>query len=294
MAVEPGLAAWLAGPFTPYDELGVDEARRTIDEGAEALFGTLEAVASVEDETADGVPVRVYGASAGVGDESALLWFHGGGWVIGSLASHDPLCRALAARSGTTVVAVDYRLAPEHVHPAALEDCWTATSWASRRFGRIAVGGDSAGAQLAAVVAVRARKAELPLSLQILVVPVTDCAFGTTSYAANGKGYGLERETMRWFWEQYVPRLAAAADPEVSPLRAPDLEGVAPALVITAEYDPLRDEGEAYAARLREEGVAVEHVRYDGVIHGFLRMAAMTPRSSEAIDLIAGRVRRAL
>jgi acetyl esterase/lipase len=292
MPLDPSLAAWLSASFTPPDELGVAEARRVIDEGAIALFGELEQVAAVEAEQEEGVPVRIYRMDGD--DEGALLWFHGGGWVIGSLASHDPLCRALAARSRRTVVAVDYRLAPEHVHPAALEDCWTVTKWASRRFGRVAVGGDSAGGHLAAVVAVRARDSQLPLALQILIVPVTDCAFDTASYADNAVGVGLERKTMRWFWEQYVPQLAAADDPEVSPLRTPDLTGVAPALVVTAEYDPLRDEGEAYAARLLAAGVAVEHIRYDGMIHGFLRMPTVSPRANDALDRIAARARRVL
>jgi acetyl esterase len=139
-------------------------------------------------------------------------------------------------------------------------------------------------------VAQRARDAGLALALQVLVVPVTDCAFDTRSYAENAEGYGLTARLMRWFWETYLPGLALADDPDVSPLRAPDLSGVAPALVLTAEYDPLRDEGEAYAARLREAGVPVAHTRYDGVIHGFFRMPAVTDRSTAAIEQVAAAV----
>jgi acetyl esterase len=214
--------------------------------------------------------------------------------VIGSLESHDPLCRALAARSGSTVVAVDYRLAPEHRHPAALEDAWTATTWAVRQFGAVAVGGDSAGGHLAAVVALRARDRGVPLRLQALVVPVTDYAFDTSSYAENGTGFGLERATIEWFWGLYVPDRADADDPEVSPLRAEDVSATAPAIVVTAEYDPVRDEGEAYAAKLRDAGVDVEHRRVVGMLHGFLRMPGVVERANETIDRVAARVREAL
>ena len=296
MPLDPQAQAWLdtgrAAGMRPYQELGVEEARRLVDRNAVELFGGLEDVARVAEVDLDGVPGRLYeptGAGAG-----ALVWLHGGGWAIGSLESHDPLCRALAARSGRAVVAVDYRLAPEHLHPAALEDAWTATRWAAQELGPVAVGGDSAGGHLAAVVAVRARDRALPLKLQVLVVPVTDCSFDTGSYAENGSGYGLELATMEWFWNLYLPGLAGAEDPEVSPLRAPDLAGVAPAFVLTAEYDPLRDEGEAYAVRLGEAGVPVEHTRYDGMVHGFLRMPAVLDRARAAIDQIAARVREDL
>ena len=230
------------------------------------------------------------------GENRALVWLHGGGWVIGSLDSHDPLCRALAARSQCSVVAVDYRLAPEHPHPAALEDVWAATQWATKTFDSVALGGDSAGAHLAAVVARRARDRQIRLALQVLVVPVTDYSFDTLSHNENGTGYGLERETMKWFWSLYVRDRASAYDPDVSPLRAIDLEDVAPALVLTAEYDPLRDEGEAYAARLRDARIPVEHGRYDGMVHGFLRMPAVLDRSRDAIHQwrVPSRTRSAL
>jgi acetyl esterase len=296
MTLHPQARAWLdagrASGMQPYQEIGVEAARRLLDGNAVEFFGGIEAVARIVDADLDGVPGRVYepeGTGAG-----ALVWLHGGGWVIGSLASHDPLCRALAARSGCRVVAVDYRLAPEHPHPAALEDAWTTTQWALREFGSVVVGGDSAGGNLAAVVALRARDRGVPLRLQVLVVPATDCAFDTDSYRDNGSGYGLERSTMEWFWDLYVPGREQADDQEVSPLRARDVSGVCPALVFTAEYDPLRDEGEAYEARLREAGVEVEHTRVAGMVHGFLRMPGITERSNEAIDRVAARVRDAL
>ncbi len=296
MPLDPQVRAWLeagrAAGVRPYEQLGAEAARRVVDLNAADLFGALEEVARIEDVDLDGVPGRVYepmGARAG-----ALVWLHGGGWVIGSLESHDPLCRALAARSGSTVVAVDYRLAPEHPHPAALEDAWTATTWAVREYGAVAVGGDSAGGHLAAVVALRARDRGVPLRLQALVVPVTNYAFDTSSYDENGSGFGLERATIEWFWSLYVPDRADAGDPEVSPLRAPDVSATAPALVVTAEFDPLRDEGEAYAAKLRDAGVVVDHHRVAGMPHGFLRMPGVVERANETIDHVAARVREAL
>jgi acetyl esterase len=294
MPLDSQAAAWLEGMLgsPTYSDLGVDEARRVVDEAAADLFGPPDQVAEVDAAGADGVPARIYRPEAR--DTPVLVWFHGGGWVVGSLRSHDPLCRTLAARSGRTVVNVGYRLGPEHRYPAAVEDAWTATAWAVERFGRVAVGGDSAGGQLAAVIALRARDRGLPLALQVLVVPTTDYSFDRASHRENAEGYGLSVETMRWFWANYLPDWASADDPEVSPLRAPDLGGVCPALVITAEYDPLRDEGELYARRLADAGVPVAHSRYDGQIHGFFRMPGVTDRSNDAIGEVATAVRAAL
>jgi acetyl esterase len=296
LALDPQVRALLeagrAAGVRPYHELGVEEARRVIDESALELFGRLEPLDAVEEVDAGGVRGRLFRPEGG--DQGALVWFHGGGWVIGSLDSHDPLCRALAARSGCSVLAVDYRRAPEHPHPAALEDAWAATWWAAGAFGTIAVGGDSAGGQLAAVVAIRARDRAVRLRLQVLVVPVTDCAFETGSYREYATGYGLERATMEWFWNLYLPGLAGADDPEVSPLRATELSGLCPALVVTAECDPLRDEGDAYAARLRAAGVNVEHLRTEGMPHGFFRMPGVIERADEVVDLVARRAGDAL
>jgi acetyl esterase len=296
MPLDPQARAWLEASaeagVRPYHELGVERARQLVDGNAVGLFGALDDVEQIEEIAAAGIPVRTYRPAGG--ENRALVWFHGGGWVIGSLDSHDPLCRALAARSGCSVVAVDYRLAPEHPHPAALDDAWAVTQWATKSFDRVALGGDSAGAHLAAVVARRARDRQIRLELQVLVVPVTDYSFDTLSHHENASGYALERETMEWFWSLYVRDRASADDPDVSPLRAPDLEDVAPALVLTAEYDPLRDEGEAYAARLRDAGIPVEHSRYDGMVHGFLRMPAVLDRSRDAIHQVARAVRVSL
>ena len=296
MPLDPQAVAWLhrlAELGVPrYDEVSVEQARRMQEDGVAAISGISEPVDRVAEVDADGIPARLYepaGALRGV-----LVWFHGGGWVLGSLATHDPLCRSLANRSGTRVISADYRLAPENLHPAAVDDAWAAAQWAVERYGRVVVGGDSSGGHLAAIVARRARDHGLPLALQVLVVPVTDCSFDTESHRAFGQGYGLDSSVMRWFWEHYLPGLEGADDPDVSPLRAADLVGVAPALVLTAECDPLRDEGEAYARLLAAAGVDVEHTRYDGMIHGFLRMAAVLDSSATAVSQIAAAVRRAL
>jgi acetyl esterase len=279
----------------------VDEARRVIEEGAPVMFGEPDAVGSVVDRSLPGpVPVRIYEPPGSARDLPVLVYFHGGGWVYGSLDTHDGVCRALCARTPCIVVAVDYRLAPEHRFPAAVEDAWAATAWVAehaRSLGgdpdRIAVGGDSAGGNLAAVIALRARDRGLELRHQLLVYPVTDSDFETASYVAKADGYGLTRSAMRWYWDHYMGPDGDPTDPEAAPLRAPDLAGVAPAFVLTAEYDPLCDEGEAYAARLEAAGVPVRLTRYDGLIHGFIRMPAIIDRTQGALDECAGALRAA-
>ena len=191
--------------------------------------------------------------------------------------------------AGCVVVSVDYRLAPEHRFPAALDDAWAVTAWLAEhadevggRPDALAVGGDSAGGNLAAVCALRARDAGIPVALQLLVYPVCDADLETQSYVELAEGYGLTAKAMAWFWDQYLPD-GDRFDPDASPLRAVDLGRVAPALVITADYDVLRDEGEAYAARLREAGVPVTLSRYEGLIHGFFRMPSMIARANDAL-----------
>jgi acetyl esterase len=252
----------------------------------------VEELHSVEDLEVAGVRVRVYAPSA---DERLplVVFLHGGGWVVGSLRTHDGICRALASRSGCRLAAVDYRLAPEHPFPAAAEDAWTVTRWAVERAPRVAVAGDSAGGNLAAVMALRARDEGLPLAFQLLAYPVLDHRFDTASYVANAEGYGLTRAAMRWYWEQYLGG-TDGRHPYKSPLRAVSLAGVAPALVMVCELDPLRDEGVAYAERLRSARVRCEVIEYEGMIHGFLRMPALIDRSREAIDAAAAALRRAL
>jgi acetyl esterase len=280
-------------------EQAVGDFRRAGEAAAPGLFGPVPDV-PFADRTIPGpsgsIGVRVYSPPAA--GAPVLVYFHGGGWVVGSLDTHHGACAALAAEAGCAVVSVDYRLAPEHRAPAALEDAWAATLWAAEhadevggREGALAVGGDSSGGNLAAVVARRARDRGLPLRHQLLVYPVCDADFDTPSYTEFAQGVGLTRATMQWFWEQYVPDEGARLAPDVSPLRADDLSGVAPALVMTAEYDVLRDEGEAYAHRLEEAGVPVALSRYDGLIHGFFRMPAVLDRARDALSEAASGLR---
>jgi acetyl esterase len=246
------------------------------------------------------IPLRLYRPREG--RLPVLVYFHGGGWVIGDLESHDPVCRELAQRSGCAVLAVHYRLAPEHPYPAAVEDCFAATCWVAEHAAeldlagdRLAVGGDSAGGNLAAVVSLLARDRGGPrLRLQLLVYPVTDADFTRASYAENGRGFFLERPMMDWFWGHYVPDPARRREPECAPLRAVNLVGLPPALVLTAEFDPLRDEGEAYAVRLAAAGVPTEQVRYAGMIHGFYQMGGLLEDARAALERSATAVRWAL
>ena len=262
--------------------------------------GTPEPVFAIEEHDADGVPARVYRPSPDP-DLPVFVVFHGGGWVIGSAAEFDVIARQLANASNAIVVSVDYRLAPEHPYPAPLDDCWRALQWTAAHAAelggdatRLAVGGDSAGGNLAAVCAQRARDAGGPaLALQVLVYPVCDCDFDTASYVANAEGYLLEREEMQWFFDCYTEGgKHDARDPSISPRRAADLHGLPPALVLTAEYDPLCDEGEAYAAQLRGAGVPVEQRRYDGLIHGFFGLSGAFDAGREAVELVGTALRR--
>jgi acetyl esterase len=254
------------------------------------LAGEPEPVFAVEEHSADGVPVRVYRPSADRG-LPVVVYLHGGGWTIGSVEQFDPILRQLTNATQAIVVAPDYRLAPEHPFPAAFDDCWRALDWTARHAteldadpARIAVMGDSAGGNLSAVCALAARDAGAPkLALQVLIYPVTDCDFTTASYRDNADGYLLTAEQMRWFFACYTRGGIDPTDWRISPLRAPNLEGVAPALVITAEYDPLRDEGDAYAQRLRDAGVPVEHHRYPGMVHAFFGLSAAFDASRDAL-----------
>lgn len=301
--LDPGLRVLLdqlaAMGGAALSEMTPEEARATYRLLAAAADGEPEAVAAVEDRDIAGVPCRVYRpAGAAGGPLGVLAWFHGGGWVIGDVGTADPTARRLANRAGAVVVSVDYRLAPEHPFPAALDDCWAVTAslagGVAAEVGgdpaRLAVGGDSAGANLAAVVALRARDEGVALRHQLLVYPVTDLSSEHPSYEENGEGHLLTADSMRWFIANYTTA-EQRRRPDVSPLLAPDLAGVAPTHVVTAGFDPLRDEGDAYAGRLADAGVAVEHDRVAGAIHGFFALTGVTPLAEESAgragDLLA-------
>jgi acetyl esterase len=220
-----------------------------------------------------------------------LVYFHGGGWVLGGLDTHDSVCRELAHGAGAIVVSVDYRLAPEHKFPAAADDCYAAVVWAAAHATeigadptRIAIAGDSAGGNLTCVIALQARDKDGPrLCFQLPVYPVTNHSLDTPSYRENATGYLLETDSMAWFWGHYLATDADGEHPYASPLRAASLRGLPPALVITAEFDPLRDEGEAYAKRLETAGVPTQLRRFDGMIHGFFGMSAIMDKAKAAI-----------
>jgi len=245
------------------------------------------------------IPLRVY---TPLDAKDALLpglvFFHGGGFVIGDLDTHDDLCRCLANGSFCRVVAVDYRLAPEHPFPAAVDDCWAATRWISEHagdfgiVGPVAVGGDSAGGNLAAVIAQLAKADGPRIAFQLLIYPVTQLGRPEMpSMEENAKGYFLERESMQWFTRMYCPDAAQRTDPRLSPLIAKDLSGLPPAYVATAGFDPLRDEGKAYADKLDAAGVSVTHVNYPGMIHGFFSLRGLIPKAREAVAAAAAAVR---
>ncbi|MGE3075080.1 MAG: alpha/beta hydrolase [Dehalococcoidia bacterium] len=253
-----------------------------------------EPVTSVVDRTihANGadIPVRIYRSDPGAAPRPGLVWFHGGGWVIGTLDSDEFGCRLIANASNCVVVSVDYRLAPESKFPTAADDAFAVTKWVAENgaelgidASRLAVGGWSAGGNLAAVVAQLARDSGGPaLRFQALVNPVTNYDFTTASYQENADGYGLTKAGMEWFWGHYLNSEADGASTKASPLRHTNFAGLPPALVITAEYDPLRDEGEAYAEKLRAAGVPVEFKRYDGQAHTTWANPAIDDGTDEA------------
>jgi len=286
-------------------DLTIDEAR-SLSDGLGALDGSPEPVDHVEDRTIPGpggdITVRVYRPEGDGSIPGILLWFHGGGWVLGDLDSTDGMARKLANGSDAVVVSVAYRLAPEHQFPAGLDDCWTALQWVSEHGDelggdptRLAVSGDSAGGNLAALVAIKARDAGGPtLRHQVLVYPITDLTMSSASMDENGRGYMLTKRSMQWFTDFYLGPHGDAKDPMASPLYADDLTGLAPATVITAGYDPLRDEGEAYAEALGQAGVPTHVERYDTMIHGFMSMASISPVADRALDDVGAIVRSAL
>jgi acetyl esterase len=309
MALDPQIQtmldqlASLGGPTLA--ELGVDGARSLL-EGMKALDGPPPELTRIEDRSFAGpagdVAVRIYRPTGDAAPQPVLVWFHGGGWVIGSIEVGDHTCRKLAKQSGIVVVSVEYGLAPEHPYPAGLNDCYAALEWVAASAAelgvdasRMAVGGDSAGGNLAAVVALMARDRNGPgLRFQLLVYPATDLLMTYPSVHNNGEGYLLTSDAIKWFVELYLGEHGDPKDPLVSPIYAGDLSGLPPALVMTGEFDPLRDEGEAYAERLRQADVPATTSRYDGMIHGFFGMGAMVDAARLAMEEAAAAIKEAL
>jgi acetyl esterase len=311
MPLDPPLQGLLddlaAGAAPPLADMSLEEARA----GLALLFDKLDDPGPADLVTEDlaigdrteRIPARLYRpASPGNRPPPILIWLHGGGFVLGDLETADSTARQLCAQANALVVSVDYPLAPEHRFPAAPEACYEATRWVADQGAelggdpsRLAIGGDSAGGNLAAVTALLARDRGGPdLAFQLLVYPATDMTGSYPSVRQNGQGYLLTEDDMLWFREQYLPEDADLKDPIASPIYAPDLSGLPPALVITAEYDPLRDEGEAYAKLLEQAGVPVTASRYDGMIHGFFGMTALVEGGRTAVAEAAAALQTAL
>lgn len=290
-----------AADAPPFESLPPEQARQAF-LALNQNIEKVEPVYNVQNQSIPGpdedIPIRVY-TPEGQGPFPALVFFHGGGWVIGNIDSHDNVCRALTNMANCVVVSVDYRLAPEHKFPAAVDDCYAATLWVSEHASeinvdpsRIAVGGDSAGGNLAAVISYLSREKGTPkLVHQVLFYPATDFAADNESRRENAKGYFLTIDAMIYFSNHYLGTKEDYKNPLASPFLIEDLSGLPPATVITAEYDPLRDEGEAYAERLKEAGVPVTATRYDGMIHGFVSMADQVDKGKEALEQAAESLR---
>jgi acetyl esterase len=307
VAVDEATSAFIAqmaeSGLKPLHEMTPEEARGLGGAWLE-LYGSGPEVGSVSDDAVpvEGgeVPVRIYQPAGAA--RALIVYYHGGGWVIGALDEFDVLARQLVDRTGATVVLVDYRLAPEHRYPVAAEDSWAALVWIADHLEELAgsrvpliVAGDSAGGNLSAIVAQRAKAKGGPdISLQVLVYPVTDADLDNASYTDPANQLLLSRDAMIWFWDHYAPDPEDRKNPDASPLRADDLSGLPPAVVLTAEHDPLRDEGEAYADKLRAAGVPVQHQRFDGQMHAFFTMVNVLPGAAAGMDYVAGHIDRHL
>ena len=271
------------------EHLSVERARALTREEAAVARGTRTVpVGAVRDLMVESLPARLY-TSAEPGEKPLLLYLHGGGFVVGDLDTHDAPCRMLCRHAGVDVLSVEYRKAPEHPFPACVEDARTAFRWAAERYERVAVGGDSAGGNLAATVAI-----EFDPALALLIYPAVDATQVRRSRELFGKGFFLTDELMHWYTGHFMPEGSDPADPLRSPILSPRLGESAPALVVTAGFDPLRDEGEAYAQALREAGVKVIERRFPGLFHGFINSIGASPSSHDGLVEVAGMTRALL
>ena len=286
--------------------LSPSEARRFYRERRSFTQPDAPALAQIEDRSIAGphgtVPLRIYRPRHSGAPLPALVYFHGGGWTIGDLDTHDVLCRQLCLGAGVVVVAVDYRLGPEHRFPAAIDDALAAVRWVqgeAQTLGidasRIALGGDSAGGNIAASVSIVMRDArEAAPAFQLLIYPATDFRHDAPSHAANGKGYLLTTDSIHYYRGHYLAERAQWTDPRASPLLAEDHRGLPPALILTAGFDPLRDEGRQYADALSAAGNAVQYICFERQVHGFITMGRLIDEANTAVDLCAAALRRAL
>jgi acetyl esterase len=288
-------------PELPFWDRDIDELRREMREECLSGGGEPEPVASIEGVNAGDVPARQYWPKGA--ERDVFVWMHGGGWMLGDIDCSDRLSRAIANRAHCAVLSIAYRLAPEHTFPAAIDDAWTATAWASERFERVAVGGDSAGGNLAAAVALRCRDRGVALAHQLLVYPALQPDVDSDFFRAfrtryrhflGERDFGADsQEGIRRVWEVYIPDPLQRTHPDAAPMCAASVAGVAPATIITAEHDVLRGEGEAYAHRLRDEHVAVELINYDGQLHGFFYLLGVMEAAHDAVERASLALRRA-
>jgi acetyl esterase len=302
--LNPKIKASLDVPPVKFATTPIGELRASVESSVAAIPASATSVARVENRDIPGsagpIPIRVYTPN-GRGPFPLLVVIHGGGWILGSLDTADAICRSICDRVGCIIVSVAYRLSPEVTYPAPLDDCcealqWTAGNAASLggRGDKIAIYGGSSGANLAAAVALRNRDLDGPrLALQILIVPTLNYGFDTASYHENAESFGLTRDDMIYFWDTYLSDPSRGCEPYASPLRAKDLSGLPPTLIITAHYDPLRDDGEAYAARLHQAGVPVRLTRYLDVHHSFFGFAAVYDSAERAHQEVAEALRDA-
>jgi acetyl esterase len=278
----------------------VDVIRRNT-QSRVATSGPVEAIYEISNRfipgpTAD-LPIRIYRPSS-ASNAPAIVYFHGGGWVLNFLDIYDASLARLANQSGATIISVNYQKAPEHPFPIPFDDCYATLLWVIANATelnidprKIGVAGDSAGANLASGVAIKARDNEIALAFQLLIYPCNDRNFETESYIENATGYGLSTQSMQWFWDQYLQGSQHDTNPYAVPMRAGSFSEVAPAIIITAQYDPLISDGENYAALLERDGISVIYKEYAGMIHGFFTNMAVTPTARESIDFAAGRIK---
>ena len=305
MSLAPEIKAFLeasaAAALPQVWEAPVDVIRRNT-QSRPALAGPVEPILEVVNRfipgpTAD-LPIRIYRPTSS-DNAPAIIYFHGGGWVLNFLDIYDASLARLANQSGATIISVNYQKAPEHPFPIPFDDCYATLLWAIANASelkidatRIGVAGDSAGANLASGVAIKARDNHIPLAFQLLIYPCNDRDFTTDSYIRNATGYGLSTQAMKWFWDQYLQGTAHDQNPYAVPMAAKDFSGLAPAIVITAEYDPLLSDGEQYAALLHRDKVPVLYKQFDGMIHGFFTNMAVTPTAAVAIDFVADELKK--